>query len=83
MMQFSSLLIGAIPLLEPLHLPFNRLWMFPPLVLCVALVYRATRARRVEELLLPTLRTFFNIMLGMVALAVAFYFIHMAAVRLF
>jgi uncharacterized membrane protein YdcZ (DUF606 family) len=64
---------------EPLRLPPGaRLWMLLPLVACVALVYRVTRARDVRHMLRPTVVTFVNIVVGMVAIAIAFYLVHVA-----
>lgn len=62
--------------------PHMRLWMLLPLVACVALVYRATRARDLRGLVRPTALTFVNILVGMVVIAVAFYAVHMAAIRM-
>jgi hypothetical protein len=62
---------------RPLDLPYAaRLWMFFPLVLCIAAVYRATRARSATELLRPTLITFMNIVVGMCLIALAAYLVH-------
>ncbi len=76
-------LLGWVPFLFPVKLPAGaRLWMFLPLVLCIAAVYRATRARSLERMPRNTLITFVNISVGMVAIAVAFYLVHQAALRL-
>jgi hypothetical protein len=70
--------------LHPLRLPAGaRLWMLLPLVLCVAAVYRATRARRAADLPRPTAWTFVNIVIGMAAIAGAFYVIQQLALRFF
>ncbi len=62
---------------HPLKLPAGaRLWMFPPLALCVALVYRATRAASARELPRSTAITFVNIVLAMTAIALGFYGLH-------
>lgn len=77
-------LLAWVPFLHPLKLPAGaRLWMVLPLVLCVAVVYRATRARHVREMPKDTLTTFVCIILGMIAIAVAFYLVHQAVLWLF
>jgi len=76
--------LAWVPFLHPLKLPPGaRLWMVLPLVLCVAVVYRATRTRDARTLSKSTLTTFVNIMVGMVAIAIAFYAVHRAALWLF
>lgn len=68
--------------ITPITLPATwRFWMLFPLVACVSLVYRASRARRVGELPWPTVVTFFQIILGMGLIAAAFYAAHWAAIR--
>ncbi len=68
--------------ITPLKLPpGGRLWMFFPLALAVAVVYRATRSRTPRELPLPTLVNFLQIALGMIAIAVAFYLLDMVVLR--
>ncbi len=68
--------------INPLKLPAGaRMWMLLPLVACVAVVYRATRARTVREMPRTTVVTFANIVVGMVLIAVAFYLVHAAARR--
>ncbi len=70
----------ALLFVHPLELPTGaRLWMLLPLVACVAVVYRATRARTARELPRATLVTFVQIVVGMVAIAAAFYAAHMLA----
>lgn len=82
--SLASAALALVPFLEPMKLPPGaRLWMVLPLVLCVAVVYRATRARDARQLPLATLLTFAQILLGMAAIAVAFYAVHFAAIRLF
>jgi hypothetical protein len=56
--------------------------LFLPLALCIAIVYRATRARRARELLWPTVVTFLNITVGMAAIAVAFYVVYEIVIRM-
>ncbi|HMQ16144.1 MAG TPA: hypothetical protein PKC49_09240 [Phycisphaerae bacterium] len=69
-------LLGSL-FVVPIDLPsWLRLWMFLPLAACIAVVYRATRARSVAEMPLATVLTFVNIVLGMVAIAVAAYAVH-------
>jgi hypothetical protein len=81
------MIMGLMPLLgflfaTPLKLPAGgRLWMFFPLALAVSVVYRATRSRTAGEMPLPTLVTFAQIVLGMIAIAVAFYVVNVAALR--
>jgi NAD/NADP transhydrogenase beta subunit len=71
--------LAYIPFVNPIRMPQNaRLLMFFPLALCVAAVYRATRARSARELPRPTLITFFHIVVGMAAIAVAFLLVHEA-----
>ncbi len=84
-MSAVAWVLGWIPFIHPVKLPTPsaRLWMVLPLVLCVAAVYRATRARDVREMPRATLLTFLNIMIGMVAIAVAFYLVHHLVVWLF
>lgn len=68
--------------IKPIKLfPGGRLWMFLPLALCVALVYRATRSRTVDELPKSTAHTFVNIVLGMALVAVGFYVLHEVVLR--
>lgn len=67
---------------QPLDLPAGaRFWMLFPLVACVAVVYRATRARDLRGMPRATVFTFLSIVLGMAAIAVAFYLAHLAARR--
>jgi len=76
--------LGWIPFLHPVKLPpGTRLWMFFPLVLCIAAVYRATRARSVRQMPKGTLITFVNISVGMIAIAIAFYLVHQTVLRFF
>jgi hypothetical protein len=72
----------AILFIHPLKLPpGGRLWMFLPLALCIATVYRATRARTPAEMPLPTAWTFLNIVVGMVLIALGFFAVHEAVMR--
>ncbi len=74
--------LAWIPLVHPLDLPAGaRLWMFLPLAACVAVVYRATRARTARELPRATLKTFLSIVIGMWLIGVAAYAIHAAVLR--
>lgn len=71
-----------IPLLHPIAMPTSsRVWMFFPLAACVAIVYRATRARDVGEMPFLTIRTFVNIIIGMWLIALAAYAAHAAVLR--
>jgi hypothetical protein len=64
--------------LNPLKLPAGaRLWMLLPLVACVAVVYRVTRARDLSRMPRATAITFLNIVVGMALIAVAFYLVHL------
>ena len=82
MMPLAAALLAWIPFIHPLPLPDGaRLWMFPPLAACVAVVYRATRARTARELPKATLKTFINIVVGMCLIAIAAYVIHEAVLR--
>ncbi len=68
--------------LDPIALPPTwRFWMMFPLVACVAVVYRATRARTPGELLWPTIVNFAQIVVGMALIGAAFYAAHWAAIR--
>ena len=81
----GSLLGFWIPGLHAWPWPMSartHLLLFLPLVLCIALVYRATRARRARDLLWPTLVAFLNITLGMVAIAVGFYVVYEIVIRM-
>jgi len=69
--------MGWIPFLHPVKLPPGaRLWTFFPLILCVAVVYRATRSRSVRDMPRATAATFAYICVGMIAIAAAFYLLH-------
>lgn len=73
-----------IPILHawPWPLPNSaRLWLFLPLALCIATVYRATRARTVYDLPKGILLTFVNIVVGMSAIAIGLYVIYEIAIR--
>ena len=79
----GATLLSWIPFLHPIRLPAgSRLWMLLPLVLCIAAVYRATRARSLRRMPRATLITSVNITVGMVAIAVAFYLVHHAVLWL-
>lgn len=70
-------LLAWIPLVNPLKLPpSTRLLTFFPLAFCVALVYRATRARTARDLTRGTLLTFVNICVGMIAIAAGFFLLN-------
>lgn len=82
MTPLAAAVLAWIPFIHPLPLPDGvKLWMFPPLAACVAVVYRATRARTARELPKATLKTFINIVVGMCLIAVAAYVIHEAVLR--
>lgn len=85
-MSFCSLatvlLTAWIPFVNPLTLPPGaRLWTLFPLVACIAVVYRATRARALSDLPRATALTFVNIVLGMWAIALVAYGVHQAVLR--
>lgn len=72
-------LLAWIPMVNPMTLPPGaRLWLFLPLAACVAVVYRATRANRAQDMPYLTVKTFINLVLGMVAIAVGAYVLHEA-----
>jgi hypothetical protein len=74
----------AMLFVRPIELPpWLRLWMFLPLALCIAVVYRATRVRTAAELPRATVVTFLNIVIGMIAIAVAAYALHELVLRFF
>jgi hypothetical protein len=82
MIAATKILLAWIPFIHPLPLPDGaRLWMFLPLAACVAVVYRATRARTARELPRATVRTFINIVVGMCLIAIAAYVIHEGVLR--
>ncbi len=68
---------------NPVLLPDGaRLWMLLPLVACVATVYRATRVRTTADMPKATVYTFVNIVVGMGAIAAAFYGVHLVVRKL-
>lgn len=70
--------------IKPMKLSFpgGRLWMFLPLALCVAVVYRATRSRTPAELPRSTAFTFVNIVVGMALVAAGLYVVHEIVLRM-
>lgn len=81
-MTALGLIATWFPFVYPLPLPAGaRLWTFLPLALCVAMVYRATRAKSAAELTKGTAITFVNIVVGMIVIAVAAYALHEAVLR--
>lgn len=81
-MSVLGVLAAWYPFIHPLTLPAGaRLWTFFPLALCVAAVYRATRAKNTKELTKSTALTFVNIVVGMILLALAAYGVHQAVLR--
>lgn len=82
-MNLLASALAWMPLLHPIALPTSaRLWMFPPLALCIAIVYRATRARAQDQLFRGSLITFVNIVIGMWLIALAAYLVHAIALWL-
>lgn len=82
-MSWLGLIAAWIPFVHPLILPAGaRLWTFLPLALCVAIVYRATRAKSAAELPKGTAITFVNIVVGMVAIALVAYIVHEVVLRI-
>jgi hypothetical protein len=78
----TALLTLGLLFVNPLPFPpAARLWMLLPLLACVAAVYRATRVRTVGQMPRATLVTFVTIMVGMVAIALAFYLVHLGVRR--
>ncbi|MBN2447633.1 MAG: hypothetical protein JXO22_12945 [Phycisphaerae bacterium] len=61
--------------------PLAHLLLFLPLAFCIALVYRATRARSASELPRATLITFVNIVVGMSLIALAFFVVYEVVIR--
>lgn len=57
--------------------PWARLLSFFPLVFCIAVVYRATRVRRAEELPTGVFLTFMNMVLFMGGITVGLYLLYM------
>jgi hypothetical protein len=81
-MLWHAPLVAWIPFIHPINLSSNaRLWTFLPLAFCVALVYRATRARTAADMPRATFITFVNIVFGMITIAVAAYLLHEAVLR--
>ncbi len=79
-MIMSALL--ATLFVHPVELPlWARLWMFLPLAGCIALVYRATRARTLGSALRRSSLTFVNIVLGMALIALAAWGLQELVVR--
>jgi len=77
MTPLLAALLAWIPFVHPLRLPpGSRLWMFLPLAACIAVVYRATRARTARELPWATVKTFANVVVGMCLIAIAAYLVH-------
>lgn len=75
-------LLAWMPFVNPLKLPSGaRLWSFVPLALAVALVYRATRAKEMKDLVRGTPITFANIVIGMWLIALAAYGVHQLVLR--
>lgn len=82
MTGLASALIPAWIFLHPLPFPAGaRFWMLLPLVACVAVVYRATRVRAAREMPRATVTSFLSIVVGMSAIAGAFYGAHLLARR--
>ncbi len=80
MNQLAASLPGLLGWLffSPLKLPEGwHFWMLFPLVACVAVVYRATRARQPADMPKATVVTFVTTILGMSAIGAAFYALHM------
>lgn len=83
MTHLSADLLAWIPFINPIELPVRlRLWMFLPLAACIAVVYRATRARTTEGLLRRAAVTWINVVVGMWLLALAALGLHEAVLRL-
>lgn len=80
--MFSIAPLAWIPFIHPIDLPPGaRLWMFLPLALCIAMVYRATRSRTAREMPRATAWTFVNIVVGMWLIAIGFYAAHEVVLR--
>ena len=75
--------LAWVPFVHPTGLPPElRLWFFLPLALCVALVYRVVRGIEGEPFVRRTAVTFANIVVGMVAIALAAWGLHQVVLRL-
>jgi hypothetical protein len=75
----TSLLLMWIPIWHAWPWSFSpgaRLLSFFPLVLCIAIVYRATRVRHVEELPKGVVITFLNMVLFMGGITVGLYLLY-------
>jgi hypothetical protein len=80
----TEVVVLAWLFVEPLRIPSAaRLWMILPLLVCVATVYRVTRARTAADLPRRTVLTFVNILVGMLAIAAGFYALHQFVLRVF
>lgn len=74
--------LAWVPFIDPVALPiWLRLWMFPPLAIAIAVVYRVTRARDTAGLLRGSIFTTINIILGMWAIAIGVYLMHALVLR--
>ncbi len=81
-MSLESLDTLAVLFIHPLKLPAGaRLWMFLPLALSIAVIYRATRARHASEMPWPTLVNFITIVLSMCLIAAGFYALHWLVIQ--
>lgn len=81
-MSLAALATLAVLFIHPIKLPPGaRLWMVLPLVLSIAIIYRATRARRASEMPWPTLVNFFTIVLSMCLIAAGFYALHWLVIQ--
>lgn len=79
-----SVLLAYLPFLHAWPAAFSgraQLLMFLPLALCIALVYRATRARRAADLPRGVVITFFNIVIGMAAIAIGMHLVYEFVIR--
>ena len=75
-----------IPILHawPWAIPnLMKLGLFFPLVAAVAVVYRATRVRKLRDMPWDTVVTFFNIVVGMALIAIGFYAAYEIVIRFF
>ena len=71
----ASMLIEALGILQPVPYDSGRLWMFLPLALIVAVVYKALKVEDVRQVPIAALLLWVTIMAGMVAVWAGLYVI--------
>lgn len=68
---FAMLLGPATLILDPIPYDSHRLWMFLPLALAIAVVYKATRVRHVRQLPIAAVILWLTIIVAMLGVYVA------------